>query len=92
MIHLTVEKVAERVTDGVAVGAVTSPLWLESLSKVSDFATWLLPIMGCIWLGHQMVALWARRNEEKARALGNVQGRKEVAEEAQQLLDKGNDK
>ncbi len=38
---------AEGVTDAVALGAVTSPLWLHDLSGVAKDA---LPVLGGIWL------------------------------------------
>lgn len=43
---------AEAATDVVAIGAMTSPLWLHDLS---GFATELLPIAGFIWLSVQIV-------------------------------------
>ncbi len=44
----------ERVSTAVAVGAVATPLWLQSLEGVSYFAGLILPIMGVTWLGVQM--------------------------------------
>lgn len=38
---------AEASTDAVAVGALTSPLWLHDLA---GWATDLLPILGVTWL------------------------------------------
>ncbi len=42
---------AEAATDLVAIGAMTSPLWLHDLS---GFATDLLPIAGVAWLAVQI--------------------------------------
>ena len=38
---------AEGVTDAVALGAVTSPLWLHDIAGVAKDA---LPILGGVWL------------------------------------------
>ncbi|QHJ85424.1 MAG: hypothetical protein [Caudoviricetes sp.] len=38
------------VTNGIAGGAVTSPLWLPYLKTISDFAAVLTPILGGLWL------------------------------------------
>jgi hypothetical protein len=43
---------AEAATDVVAVGAMTSPLWLH---EMSGLATDLLPIAGFFWLAVQIV-------------------------------------
>lgn len=50
-----IEKVVDRATDGVAVGGVTSPLWLPQLYEWSQIAALGLPILGCIWLLVQIV-------------------------------------
>jgi hypothetical protein len=42
---------AEAVTDAIAVGAVSSPLWLH---QVSELAGLLLPIAGVTWLAVQI--------------------------------------
>lgn len=42
---------AEAATDAVAVGALTSPLWLH---EMSGWATDLLPIAGVFWLAVQI--------------------------------------
>lgn len=41
----------ERITDGTAVVAISSPLWLDQLH---NGAQWLLPFMGVAWLAMQM--------------------------------------
>lgn len=45
----------EKTTDGVAWGAVSSPVWLPFLQQWSDYAALLLPIAGLIWLVIQIV-------------------------------------
>lgn len=45
------ETKAEAVTDVVAAGAITSPLWLHELSGI---ATDLLPWFGVAWLATQI--------------------------------------
>jgi hypothetical protein len=43
----------------VAVGAVTSPLWLEQLQQWSDLAATIVPILGAVWLAIQILGyLW----------------------------------
>ena len=42
---------AEAATDVVAIGAMTSPLWLHDISGVAQD---LLPIAGFIWLAVQI--------------------------------------
>ena len=44
--HTTLEKVS----DAVAVGAITTPLWLRTLQETSQIAGLLLPIAGVIFL------------------------------------------
>lgn len=39
----------------VATTAVSSPLWLDKVQTVSDWAEWSLPILGAIWLVVQIV-------------------------------------
>lgn len=46
--------IVERATDGVAVGAVTSPIWLDYLTHVSEVSALVLPIFGAVWLLMQM--------------------------------------
>ena len=40
----------ENITNGVATGAVASPVWLPWLMETSQVAGLLLPIFGVIWL------------------------------------------
>lgn len=56
-----VDKISERVTDGVAVGAISSPLWLN----VADFFSALLPIMGCLWIGIQIWYHFRKKDDKK---------------------------
>lgn len=42
---------AEAITDVVAIGAMTSPLWLHDISGIAKD---LLPIAGFIWLAVQI--------------------------------------
>lgn len=48
-----IDRISERATDVAAMGAVSSPWWLPSLSVTSEVAGQLLPIAGLIWLGVQ---------------------------------------
>lgn len=43
----------EKVTNTVAAGAVSSPVWLPTLSDVSEFAALILPILGVLWFFFQ---------------------------------------
>lgn len=45
----------EKTTDGIAIGAVASPVWLPLLQAWSEYAALLLPIAGLIWLVIQIV-------------------------------------
>lgn len=40
----------ENATNGAAVGAVASPLWLPSFHTISAGAAEILPILGVLWL------------------------------------------
>jgi hypothetical protein len=43
----------------VAVGAVSAPLWLPSLTQISNFAALCMPILGALWLIVQIArAFW----------------------------------
>lgn len=42
----------ERITDGVACGMLTTPIWLASVHDL--FVTWVVPILGAAWLIMQM--------------------------------------
>lgn len=42
---------AEAISDVVAIGAVTSPLWLHQTSEIAQA---LLPIAGFVWLSVQI--------------------------------------
>lgn len=46
-------------SNAVAVGAVTSPLWLEQLQQWSEVAATVVPILGAIWLAIQILGyIW----------------------------------
>lgn len=40
----------ETANKGLAVAAITSPWWLPVLQKVSEVATFVLPILGVLWI------------------------------------------
>lgn len=48
------QHMSDKITDAVAAAAVVSPLWLTSLTTVSQVATVAAPILGCIWLSVQI--------------------------------------
>lgn len=52
----------DRVTDGIAIAAVSSPVWLPFLQGVSEFAGLVVPILGAIWLMVQIVGYFIRKN------------------------------
>lgn len=52
----------DRVTDGVAVGMVSSPVWLPGLQQVSEIAALVVPILGAIWLLVQILGYLTRRD------------------------------
>lgn len=54
----------ERITNGVALGAVSSPFWIESLEGASSLAGHLLPILGCAWLIVQMISHYKTRGRK----------------------------
>lgn len=45
-------------TNAVAVAGVITPLWLPSLSLVSEQAGVWTPILGAIWLATQIIRTW----------------------------------
>lgn len=53
--------IMDKITAGVAAGAVVSPWWLPAIKAVSDGASILLPIVGLAWLLIQIVAFFRRR-------------------------------
>jgi len=53
--------IMDKITAGVAAGAVVSPWWLPAIKAVSDGASIVLPILGCLWLLVQMVAFFRGR-------------------------------
>ncbi len=59
------ELVQERITNGVAVGAVSSPYWLQPLEGASSLAGHLLPILGCAWLIVQIVGYYKLKGKDK---------------------------
>lgn len=52
-------------TNGLAVGAVVSPVWLPLLQSVSNVAAIMMPILGVIWLGTQIIRAWAGTDKKK---------------------------
>jgi len=43
-------------TTTIALGSITSPLWLPRIADVSAFAATLMPILGVTWLVIQIVS------------------------------------
>lgn len=70
------DRISDRITDGVAIGAVSSPLWLDTFMTVSEFFAGLLPIVGTVWITYQMIT-----HIMKSRKRGNVEGRAELKQE-----------
>jgi hypothetical protein len=70
------ERITDRITDGVAVGAVSSPLWLDTFMNISEFFGALLPIVGTLWITYQMIT-----HILTSRAEGNAQGRHDLKQE-----------
>lgn len=54
------EALIRRVTDGVAVGGLSMPVWWPSLERVSEVAADLVPILSAVWLAVQ-IAGYARK-------------------------------
>lgn len=53
------------ITNLTAVGAITSPIWLQSLSHIAAI---ILPILGVAWLSIQIGHwFWLRRQRLKRR-------------------------
>lgn len=51
----------DKITTGVAAAGVASPVWLPSLSDVSQTASLLLPVLGCGWLLVQIaLKIWRK--------------------------------
>lgn len=57
--------VSDRVTDGVAVTAVSSMFWLPSLQHVSDLAGLVVPILGASWLLIQIFGYFFQLRKNK---------------------------
>lgn len=51
------------ITNLIAAGATTEPMWHTYLDNVSDIASSLLPILGVAWLVMQMIA-FARKHRK----------------------------
>lgn len=47
-----------QVTNTVAVGGLSSPLWLDYFQSVSHWAAILMPILGALWLATQLFITW----------------------------------
>jgi hypothetical protein len=52
--------IADKVTAGTVIGAVSSPWWLKSLHDISEVAALLLPILGCTWFAVQIILKFLR--------------------------------
>lgn len=59
-----IELLQERITNGVAVGAVASPWWIDSLNGASNLAANILPILGCAWLLMQMIGYYKNKGKK----------------------------
>ena len=57
------EVIIDRITTGVAAGAITAPAWLPALKDMSETAALLLPILGVVWLLLQIFAYLLRRQK-----------------------------
>lgn len=58
----------DSLTSAVAVGAVSSPLWLQDLGAVAGN---VVPILGAVWLGVQIVhklANWSNKTDDRKGA------------------------
>ena len=55
----------DKVNNTIAVGAVSSPLWLNWLYGVSEMFGLLLPIFGVLWLCFQMYTHWRKYYKDK---------------------------
>jgi hypothetical protein len=42
----------EKITDSIAAGALTTPLWLHDVHDI--FVSWVVPLLGASWLIVQM--------------------------------------
>lgn len=51
----------ERTSNGVAYGAIMSPVWLPYVQTLSDTAALALPILGAAWLIIQMISHFKRK-------------------------------
>lgn len=51
----------ERTSNGVAYGAIMSPVWLPYIQTLSDTAALALPILGAAWLIIQMISHFKRK-------------------------------
>lgn len=55
------DTLAERITTGIAAGAIAAPVWLSPLRDASEIAGLLLPILGVAWLIVQIVLRLLKR-------------------------------
>lgn len=85
-----INQVSQKVTDGVAFGAATSPFWLDKMVVISELAEQLLPFFGIAWLSIQMVTHWrnTRRIENYVRREAHEAGRVALAKEIKETVDK----
>lgn len=47
---------SEKINATLAAGAIATPLWRQYLKSVSDDATIVAPILGCLWIVVQITA------------------------------------
>lgn len=52
--------IQERITNGVAVGGVTLPLWFDYVQSISEVAAAVLPILGVVWITVQMIGYFKK--------------------------------
>lgn len=52
---MSLHNLIDDVTNGVAGGAVTSPLWMPYIQPISEVAAVLTPILGGIWLAGRII-------------------------------------
>lgn len=47
---------AEAITNVTAGAAIVSPWWLPTITFAADASTFLLPVLGVVWLAVQIIA------------------------------------
>lgn len=59
----------EKIADGVAVASATSHFWLPALRETSEYAGYLLPILGCAFILVRMGLLLYDRCRGRSRSV-----------------------